>query len=1004
MPTTVYDSSLITKRNAAKATSGSFINRITNPVNPQTGSAPLLGISQQSIINAVRTGNMPFYRKTDGGCTTVDNGCPCLPMKPLARPGSNSPYNGWFRVTTKSLVFAPYTSDTTSAGYTQVSYDISWQLCKYVNFDSVSQYPKVIARFYPVLYDYGFVSLYRQLVFESCQLDSSVILWEGAPYTESFTPEAALDFYNSLIGGSFAYPPSNFKYQSGNHNRIVANLSFLPTDTAINSTMAIMDRIEAPPSLIPYNSLPQSTPISTPLEMWNYYSNQLLENYGLYNPKGTTSPADDSYFQTVAIQQVIKANYEAGVTYTYNIDHIVASTVGQSYDPDLEAGICSPSGLTRIHLTTNHYITEGSTITISGLTNDWAPLNGTHTNLIPYSFAYNPIDDPTNSKHIDQGSLPKYAYGFCLRYNSSGFSQQDNGCQKGWATGWNEDNVAKVTVTHHVTDTMTYAEWVGAMLAYHREAFGTTEHGYFTYLFKDDGSGVPLDDWTDSQTELLVWFTGKQQFMPTVGYVLGVNAFYNNFINLNTTWIPADHNDIRATLTNIAILPNYEYGITVADNYLESVNQLWYRFGGSYTEAIDDETAYIRQQQIYVNTVYGIGDDISGFSTVEFGHNTKGAGEPTTLGDGPWYAFGTSPLDDPDIALNFFNFGIIKEELTTNLPGGNPNRTVGYISVPFSLPWIEYPDNTAQYMWLRQCFFPKDKTYADQLAQPNKYTGLWAQPIGYIMRWFASVGCTDIIVNNSVNIGGLSEWIAQHFGEDRYATNMTNIFENVPGQDSNPQQIADLETYGTTISPLSKLECTYIDNTYGPGSVWNTGRMVLLQSESDYSAGNVIRFLCIGDAQDGVISSTMELKVLGSFKGYFGGASLGNSFIPNNTSLSLDNTVLYSSVSGEAPAQNEYNIKQEISGTSLTPLNNIRDTTEVSDNSYDVLKGAVTPNNKAWICSLEDLVYPDFGFCPNTRPQISGDTRAAPDTTDFTTWRYAYLEGAISEITTGTWP
>lgn len=80
MPTTIYDSSLITKRRGNKAESGSFINRITNPVNPNTGYAPALGIWDQSIINTVKQGNMAYYRKGDGGCTTINNGCPCQPL------------------------------------------------------------------------------------------------------------------------------------------------------------------------------------------------------------------------------------------------------------------------------------------------------------------------------------------------------------------------------------------------------------------------------------------------------------------------------------------------------------------------------------------------------------------------------------------------------------------------------------------------------------------------------------------------------------------------------------------------------------------------------------------------------------------------------------------------------------------------------------------------------------------------------------------------------------
>ncbi len=86
MPTTIYDSSLITQRRRATAISGSFINRISpwntpptgsNTNQPTTGSAPYLGIYDQSIINTVKNGNMPFYRKNDAGCTNISNGCPC---------------------------------------------------------------------------------------------------------------------------------------------------------------------------------------------------------------------------------------------------------------------------------------------------------------------------------------------------------------------------------------------------------------------------------------------------------------------------------------------------------------------------------------------------------------------------------------------------------------------------------------------------------------------------------------------------------------------------------------------------------------------------------------------------------------------------------------------------------------------------------------------------------------------------------------------------------------
>ena len=80
MPTTIYDSSLLTQRRMNKAQSGSFINRIQNYAMPNTGYAPRLGISDQSIINAVKMGQMVYYRKGDQGSLSVNNGCPCTAL------------------------------------------------------------------------------------------------------------------------------------------------------------------------------------------------------------------------------------------------------------------------------------------------------------------------------------------------------------------------------------------------------------------------------------------------------------------------------------------------------------------------------------------------------------------------------------------------------------------------------------------------------------------------------------------------------------------------------------------------------------------------------------------------------------------------------------------------------------------------------------------------------------------------------------------------------------
>jgi hypothetical protein len=64
----IYDSSYLTQRKMERATAGSFIT--------QGGSRPLLGITDQSIINTVKTGQMTEYSRYTG-CIGISPGCPC---------------------------------------------------------------------------------------------------------------------------------------------------------------------------------------------------------------------------------------------------------------------------------------------------------------------------------------------------------------------------------------------------------------------------------------------------------------------------------------------------------------------------------------------------------------------------------------------------------------------------------------------------------------------------------------------------------------------------------------------------------------------------------------------------------------------------------------------------------------------------------------------------------------------------------------------------------------
>lgn len=76
MPTTIYDSSLLTQRRKQKAESGAYINAVANNTNPNVTYTRPLGIVDQSIVNNIKRGQMVYYRKSNG-IIAADNGCPC---------------------------------------------------------------------------------------------------------------------------------------------------------------------------------------------------------------------------------------------------------------------------------------------------------------------------------------------------------------------------------------------------------------------------------------------------------------------------------------------------------------------------------------------------------------------------------------------------------------------------------------------------------------------------------------------------------------------------------------------------------------------------------------------------------------------------------------------------------------------------------------------------------------------------------------------------------------
>lgn len=119
MSNRIYDSSQLTKRRAEKAIAGSFLSRMYPPINtitgnpvrqPAQGSPPVLGDYNNSIMMAVKTGNMTEFTRYPT-CYAISPGCPC--------PQTNA-----------SLINTPYTPSipgaVTGITFTVGSIIVSW--------------------------------------------------------------------------------------------------------------------------------------------------------------------------------------------------------------------------------------------------------------------------------------------------------------------------------------------------------------------------------------------------------------------------------------------------------------------------------------------------------------------------------------------------------------------------------------------------------------------------------------------------------------------------------------------------------------------------------------------------------------------------------------------------------------------------------------------------------------------------------------------------------------
>ena len=118
-----YCASAVTQRRQTKAIASSFINRIQNGSQSTTSYGPLQGNFDQSVVQAVISGQQTQYRRSEENCVVVDPGCPCgvaSISSPVTGCGPVNYNSYWATNITGTDVEQAYSTTVSSCGNTYV--------------------------------------------------------------------------------------------------------------------------------------------------------------------------------------------------------------------------------------------------------------------------------------------------------------------------------------------------------------------------------------------------------------------------------------------------------------------------------------------------------------------------------------------------------------------------------------------------------------------------------------------------------------------------------------------------------------------------------------------------------------------------------------------------------------------------------------------------------------------------------------------------------------------
>lgn len=675
--------------------------------------------------------------------------------------------------------------------------------------------------------------------------------------------------------------------------------------------------------------------INDPVFLLKYVFGQMLY---MGNPQQVV---DSDFIGFEKAHKILQKLLDPGITITTRIKKIMLTALD--------------SGLTDIFTDEFSYVTPGSRVSLRGFTGPYSNLNKDYINGAS-TRQYGGTPNPS-ALHVN---LETYPFHFLLRYDTSKLPRDEFGY------GYPEyfEN-ATVTVTHHVTSSTEYCEFVAAVFALFYLVWQVSQHTAF------DGYGpnkFALYHTWEELREALASDTADKIALGTRTATMRPSCFYTNPVfneRLGNAFLVNDPFGIRPDAAGE--WPEiYDYDI-VLENYLVDVCNLYWAMDGKPYGQWKDVHLAVRSLAPYKRNVDA---NINGAST--FVGKVASYFPRETLNADPevYTLFGGSLDEDLDTKTilrdkNTLYFGRIRPDLTNN-------RNIGYIR------FRDFAACEPEDFTLNAFYNP----FPDS-PKPNREA--MSKVLSVMLKYLVTdLSVEAIIIDIRNNGGGAAETgqaLAEFFGSDRPGLVGHTVYKDPSNQNVDRLQDEQYITAGDAFSETQKqYAALYVDinERYYPGSVFRNGVVVLLTDCMSASAGDTFPHFLLGPTLDKNIGAQTFVYFVGDIDGRIKGFASKPSFLPFSEKSLLRNDkgepvsslrIRYDAGLGFHPMSvGSYFLCQQVPYTAMDP--------------------APLPND------FESLLWSDLGFIrPYPHEQLKNEPK--PDPNNQRSWNDTWLRHAI---------